>query len=177
MRIIAGNLGKRNFDAPKGHRTHPMSEKARGGLFSALGDISGLTVLDAFAGSGALCFEAISRGAKNAVAIDIDKNAVDTIKRNSKSLGTSDKLKVTRANASGWSDNNGNTVFDLVFIAPPYDDLQPSLVIKLAKHLKDSGIFVLDWPGNEPVLDVEGLEVVKQKNYGDAQLVFYKKIR
>ncbi|MEX2014328.1 MAG: RsmD family RNA methyltransferase [Candidatus Saccharimonadales bacterium] len=177
MRIISGVLGGRNFDAPRGHRTHPMSEKARGGLFSALGDISGLEVLDAFAGSGALSFEAISRGAKSAVAIDINNNAIDTIKKNSKSLGTYNKLKITRANASGWSNNNKTAKFDLVFVAPPYDDLQPDLARKLSRHLKDSGIYVLDWPGNEPVLSIEGLEAAKQKDYGDAQLVFYRKIR
>lgn len=175
MRIIAGDLGGRQFDAPKGHRTHPMSEKARGGLFSALGDIDGLTVLDAFAGSGALSFEAISRGAKNAVAIDIDKNAIDTIKKNTKSLGISAKVKAIRANASGWSDNNQEAQFDLVFIAPPYDDLQPTLVNKLSRHLNDSGVYILDWPKGEPLLSLGDLEVIKQKNYGDATLTFYKK--
>ena len=177
MRIIAGVLGGRNFDSPKGHRTHPMSEKARGGLFSALGDISDLTILDAFAGSGALSFEAISRGAESAVAIDIDKNAADTIKRNAASLKLAGKVKVIRANASGWSDNNPNEHFDLVFIAPPYDDLQPNLVVKLSRHLEEDGIFVLDWPKNEVLLKIDGLEQIKQKNYGDAQLVFYRKIR
>jgi 16S rRNA (guanine966-N2)-methyltransferase len=176
MRVIAGSLGGRQFDAPKGHRTHPMSEKARGGLFSALGDISGLTVLDAFAGSGALSLEAISRGAKSAVAIDIDKNAADTIKRNAKILKVTDKIKVVRANASGWSDNNQQKQFDLVFIAPPYDDLQPNLVNKLVRHLKKSGVYVLDWPKNEAILAINGLEIVKSKNYGDAQLVFYRKV-
>ena len=66
MRIIAGSLGGRVFKAPSGHRTHPMSEKIRGAIFNALGDISDLTVLDAFTGSGALCFEAVSRGVANA---------------------------------------------------------------------------------------------------------------
>ncbi len=176
MRVIAGSLGGRNFDAPKGHRTHPMSEKARGGLFSALGDISGLTVLDGFAGSGALSLEAVSRGAKNALAIDIDKNAADTIKRNAKNLDIESKVKAVRANASGWSDNNEQALFDLVFAAPPYDDLQLNLVIKLSRHLKDSGVFVLDWPGGQAVPLIDGLEVVKEKNYGDALLIFYKKM-
>ncbi|MCB6771180.1 RsmD family RNA methyltransferase, partial [Veillonella atypica] len=49
MRIIAGQLGGRTFDAPRGHRTHPMGDKIRGALFNILGDISGLTVFDAFA--------------------------------------------------------------------------------------------------------------------------------
>ncbi len=154
-----------------------MSEKVRGGLFSALGDISGLTVLDAFAGSGALSFEAVSRGAKNTIAIDIDKNAADTIKRNSKNLKITDQVKAVRANASGWSDNNPEVKFNLVFIAPPYDDLQPNLVAKLSRHLDDSGVYVLDWPGAQMAPQIDGLEIVKQKNYGDAQLVFYRKIR
>ena len=176
MRIIAGDLGGRQFDAPKGHRTHPMSEKARGGLFSALGDIGGLTVLDAFAGSGALSFEAISRGAKSALAIDIDKNAVDTIKRNARNLNIPGKVKAVRANSSGWSDNNDQARFDLVFIAPPYDDLQPNLVEKLTKHLVETGVYVLDWPKNENIPDLAGLKVIKNKNYGDAILIFYKKM-
>jgi 16S rRNA (guanine966-N2)-methyltransferase len=75
MRVIAGFLGGRNFDSPGGHRTHPMSDKVRGAVFGVLGDIKGLSVLDAFAGSGALSIEAVSRGAKYAVAIDVDKRA------------------------------------------------------------------------------------------------------
>jgi 16S rRNA (guanine966-N2)-methyltransferase len=72
VRIIAGSLKGRTFSEPHGHRTHPMSEKVRGALFNALGDIEGLTFLDAFAGSGALSFEAASRGAKSVIAIDKD---------------------------------------------------------------------------------------------------------
>lgn len=169
-------MGGRQFEAPKGHRTHPMSEKARGGLFSALGDISELTVLDAFAGSGALSFEAVSRGVSHATAVDIDKSAITTVVNNAKMLKIQSKIKAIRANASGWSDNNPDAKFDLVFIAPPYDDLQPNLVSKLSRHLKEKGVYVLDWPKNEAILEISGLEIVKRKNYGDAQLVFYKKI-
>ena len=72
MRVIAGRLGGRNFDSPKTQRTHPMSDKVRGALFNALGDLGGLTVLDAFAGSGACSLEAASRGATEVLAIDIN---------------------------------------------------------------------------------------------------------
>jgi 16S rRNA (guanine966-N2)-methyltransferase len=82
MRIIAGRLGGRHFASPQGRRTHPMSDKMRGALFNALGDIDGLSVLDAFAGSGALAFEAVSRGAGHAVAIDVDKSAQRAIAEN-----------------------------------------------------------------------------------------------
>ena len=69
MRVIAGRLGGRLFDSPHTRRTHPMSDKARGALFNMLGDIEGMHVLDPFAGTGALSFEAISRGAASALAI------------------------------------------------------------------------------------------------------------
>jgi 16S rRNA (guanine966-N2)-methyltransferase len=175
MRVISGTLGGQTFEAPKGHRTHPMSDRVRGGLFNALGDIEGLNVLDAFTGSGALSIEAISRGAAHAIAIDIDKGAITTIVNNLKQLGVSGQVRAIRANASGWSDNNPDLEFDLVFSAPPYDDLQLNLVQKLVKHTKPGGLYVLDWPGNLTAPELEGLETVQQKKYGDAQLVFYRR--
>src|SRR5438445_6894886 len=102
MRIIAGRLGGRQFASPRGHRTHPMSDKMRGALFNALGDLSGLTVLDAFAGSGALAFEAVSRGAQHVVAIDVDKSAQRTIAKNITALGLADRVKLVRASAGAW---------------------------------------------------------------------------
>lgn len=174
MRIIAGYLGGRNFDAPKGHRTHPMSEKARGGLFSALGDIKGLSILDAFAGSGAISIEAISRGAIQAVAIDIDKSAIDTIKKNIKILNIDNKIKTVRAAASGWSNNNQNHKFDIIVCDPPYGSPEFNTLDKLTRHLKSEGVFVLSWPGKEESPKILGLKIVKTKEYGDAKLIFYK---
>lgn len=174
MRIIAGILGGRQFDAPKGHRTHPMSEKARGGLFSALGDVEGLSFLDAFAGSGALSFEAISRGAKNAVSIDIDKNSAKTIDDNAKKLNISDKIKVIRANASGWSDNNPEARFDIIICDPPFDRIKIDLIQKLVRHLDDRGIFIVNIPGGLDPFELKLLRIIKTKEYGDNRLVFYK---
>ncbi|HSW79936.1 MAG TPA: RsmD family RNA methyltransferase [Candidatus Saccharimonadales bacterium] len=176
MRIIAGSLGGRQFNSPKGHRTHPMSDRVRGALFNALGDISDLKVLDAFAGSGALSIESISRGAESVIAIDIDKSAAETIKSNVTQLGLQQKIKAIRANASGWSDNNPDIKFDIVIAAPPYDDLQLPVVIKIIRHLKTDGIFVLDWPGKLEQPQLDGLKIVHNKNFGDAQLVFYQTI-
>lgn len=175
MRIIAGNLGGRNFQSPPGHRTHPMSERVRGAIFNMLGDIEGLTLLDAFAGSGALSFEAISRGATNAVAIDVDKSAARTVKENAEELGVSNRVKAIRASASGWSDNNPSTQFDIVFAAPPYDDLQIPIVQKLVRHVCPGGIFVLDWPGKLELLELPGVAHIIAKQYGDAQVSVYRR--
>lgn len=174
MRVISGNLKGRQFKPPHGHRTHPMSEKVRGALFNTLGDIENLTILDAFAGSGALCFEAISRDAKNAIAIDHDKNAIRALRENIKELGLNEKIKAIDANSSSWSDNNEETRFDIVILAPPYDNLQEKLLSKLTKHVSTDGLLVLDWPGNIQAPAFEGFEEVANKNYGDAALVYYR---
>jgi 16S rRNA (guanine966-N2)-methyltransferase len=177
MRIITGALKGRIFREPHGSRTHPMSEKVRGALFNTLGDIEGLTILDAFAGSGALSFEGVSRGAKYVIAIDHDKHAARAIKENIRSLNLADKVKAINANASSWSDNNPDARFSIVILAPPYDNLQVKLLDKLTKHASGGGVLVLDWPGNLAEPAFEGLEKITNKNYGDAQLVFYRKIR
>lgn len=175
MRVIAGWLGGRNFSSPHGHRTHPMSEKVRGGIFGVLGDIKGLTVLDAFAGSGALAIEAISRGAKSALAIEVDMRAHSVITENIKALGITDRIKAVRAFAGAWSARHQAELFDLVFADPPYDDIPYRDLKVLPRHLKDTGTLVLSWPGGEEPLKFDGLKVVQTKDYGDAQLVFYQK--
>lgn len=176
MRVIAGKLKGRQFDAPRGHRTHPMSDKVRGALFSALGDISGLTLLDAYAGSGALSIEAISRGASSVLAIDIDKEAHRTILENVANLGLKDSITVMRKNISGWSRNNQQQIFDIVLVDPPYNDLRPIVIQKLLQQVKPNGLFVLSWPGSENPRPFVGAEILVNKKHGDAQLVFYRKI-
>lgn len=175
MRIIAGKLGGRTFDAPRGHRTHPMGDKIRGALFNILGDIDGLTILDAFAGSGALSFEAISRGACSALAIDVDKEAHQTIQANIIQLGLQEQVIVMRKNVAGWSRNNKEKSFDIVLADPPYDDIRPQLLQNLITQVQTDGVFVLSWPGSEAVRQFPHAQVLTSKSYGDAQLVFYRK--
>lgn len=176
MRVIAGRLGGRVFASPHGHRTHPMSEKLRGAIFGTLGDIKGLTVLDAFAGSGALAIEAISRGAASAVAIEVDKGAHKIITENLKELEIEDRVKAVRAFANAWSTRNQAQLFDIIFADPPYDNVPYRDLKHLPRHLKGGGSLVLSWPGRDRPVALEGLTVVKSKDYGDAQLVFYQKI-
>lgn len=175
MRIIAGRLGGRTFDSPRGHRTHPMSDKIRGALFNMLGDINGLTVLDAFAGSGALSFEAVSRGASSAVAIELDKQAYEAVQSNIATLGLDEQVIIMRKNSAGWSRNNRHKSFDIVLADPPYNDIRPKLLQDLTIHVRSGGIFVLSWPGGEPIRQFPGVTVLAHKTYGDAQLVFYRK--
>lgn len=178
MRIISGSLGGRNFKETHGHQTHPMSEKARGALFNVLGDVEGLSFLDAFAGSGALSFEAASRGAGSIIAIEKDRAAHKIIDENVRDLKLTDTVKVSRANVGGWSIHNMEKQFDVVLLDPPYDELQLNLLQTLVKrHVKPGGLAVLSFPGADAKPALEGLEIVADKNYGDAQLIFYRKVQ
>lgn len=175
MRVIAGSLGGRIFDSPNGHKTHPMSEKARGAIFNALGDIAGLTFLDAYAGSGALSIEAMSRGARRGVAVDTDMSAWKTIVKNLTVLGLGEPVQVVRMGVVSWMVANEGVQFDLVFADPPYDAIKLEPLTSLTDHVKPGGIFVLSWPGGLELPFFEGLEQVVHKPLGDIQLIFYRK--
>ncbi len=176
MRIIAGELKGRVFHEPHGHLTHPMSEKIRGALFNVLGDIEGLTFLDAFAGGGALAFEAVSRGAKSVVAIDKDRAAHKLLNRNVAELKLGKQVQAVSANTGGWSIHNMERQFDIVLLDPPYNELQLPLLQRLIKrHVKPNGLAVLSLAGSAEVPDFDQVKIAATKKYGDARLIFYRK--
>ncbi len=177
MRIIAGELKSRQFVSPRGRKTHPMSEKARGALFNMLGDITELTMLDAFGGSGALAFEAASRGARFVYCIDSDKKAYKVISENIVKLGLEDKVKGTIANVSSWADNNRDLLFDIIVCDPPYNDLRVDLLQKLADHLEPQGLFVLSWPSQFDIPEFTGLALTTKRNYAGLTLAFFRRSR
>lgn len=152
-----------------------MSDKIRGALFNTLGDIDDLTVLDAFAGSGALSFEAISRGAASAVAIENDRPAQRAITENINTLDLATKVKLVSTTAGIWLDANPDARFDLVLLDPPYDDVQINTVQRLATAVAEDGLLVLSWPGDQELPEFEGFTCVSQRSYGDAQLAYFRR--
>jgi 16S rRNA (guanine966-N2)-methyltransferase len=173
MRIIAGKLGGRQFRSPQGHRTHPMSDKMRGGLFNSLGDIVGLNVLDAFAGSGALAFEAVSRGAASALAIDTDINAQRAIQENIEALGVGRQVKLIRSSVRAWLRTSDH-LFDIVIADPPYDKPQEDLLEALARQVKPGGLVIFSLPPTARILLDDSYSLLTIKPYGDGQLTFYR---
>lgn len=174
LRIISGEFGGRIIATSPSIRTHPMGDRIRGALFNMLGDISDLRVLDAFAGNGSLGLECISRGANEAVFVERDRQAQNTIQDNITTLGVAEKSKLIRASVSAWSDTSPPEKFDLIFADPPYNDLQLSTVARLKDHLQPKGLMVLSYPGRESAPTVNGVVVVDKRSYGDAALVFYR---
>ncbi len=174
VRIIAGIFGGRKIDAPKGKRTHPMGERVRGALFNSLGDLSGKTVLDAFAGTGALGIEAISRGALQAVFIEKDRLAQKILANNLSALGLGDQTKLIRASVSSWQSTYQGERFDLILADPPYYHEQFSTVEKLFDLLKPGGVMVLSHSGRGGVSTKPGVVVVDNRSYGNATLTYYR---
>ncbi len=176
MRVIAGRLGGRLFDSPHTHRTHPMSDKGRGALFNILGDIEGMHVLDPFAGTGALSFEAVSRGAASATAIESDRPAQKIIEQNIRALNVDGQVTLIKASASAWLTTNHDDTFELVLCDPPHDDLQPNLLVRLAQRVVHGGLLVLSWPGGQDAPVFNKFDMVEQRGYGDMQLIFYRRL-
>ena len=174
MRIIAGTHKGRIIHEAHGHRTHPMSEKIRGALFNALGDIEGLSVLDAFTGTGAVAIEALSRGAAHVTAIDEDKEAFRCASKNRKALCLEKTMQVTQANVSSWSERNPSILFDIVIADPPYDNIQEDILQKLSRHVRSGGLYVLSLPHGSEDIMLSGCVLISQKHYGDASLLFYR---
>jgi len=121
MRIIAGQWRGRTLSAPAGLATRPTADRVRETLFSMLlsrlGSFEGLRVADLFAGSGALGFEALSRGAAEAIFVDNDVTAVAAIRGNADKLAANDKVRVFASSALRLP---AAAPFDLIFADPPY---------------------------------------------------------
>lgn len=175
MRIIAGMLGGRVFKSPGTQRTHPMSDRMRGALFAVLGDIQGLTVLDAFAGSGALGLEAVSRGAAHVTTIESDSAAQRAIAQNIAALGATSQMKLIRAAANAWLQTSSpDQQFDIVLCDPPYHDPQLTLLTRLAERArKRGGVVVFSLPPGEQVVLPDEFVPQPPRKYGDAQLLFF----
>lgn len=131
MRIIAGEWRGRVIEAPPGRTTRPTSDRVRESLFSMLlsrlGSFDQLRVADLFAGSGALGFEALSRGADFATFVENDSDAAAAIKRNAEKLGATSRVQVHRCSALGLPRSDP---FDLIFADPPYAPDSGSAVVE-----------------------------------------------
>src|SRR5258708_18331388 len=121
MRVISGKWRGRVLEAPPGSATRPTADRVRETLFSMLasrlGSFEGLSVADLFAGSGALGFEALSRGAAAATFVEQDSKAAAAIRRNAGKLGVSDRVRILGGSALALPRSGA---FDLILADPPY---------------------------------------------------------
>lgn len=168
MRIIAGTLKRRAIKVPKNDRVRPTTDRTREAMFNLIAhrlDLEDIDALDLFAGSGALGFEAISRGARSVVFVERDRDAMRTLRDNARHFEVEDACSLVQADAGVWLDRFGGPPFDLILADPPYDypDLA-RLPEKVARHLHPEGLFLLEHDRRISFDGSEGL--IQSRVYG-----------
>jgi 16S rRNA (guanine966-N2)-methyltransferase len=174
MRIVAGERKGARLAAPPGRGTRPTSDRVREALFAILADVSGARVLDPFAGSGALGFEALSRGAEHVAFCELDGAALAVLRENAARLRYADRCTIRRQDGRRRlsSDAAAALTYDLILLDPPYQML-PSLTDRLATHLP-----ALIGPGGRAVLEYDAsgaapelpLTALAERTYGGTRI-------
>jgi 16S rRNA (guanine966-N2)-methyltransferase len=180
MRVVAGRYRGRTLKAPRGRDVRPTADRVREALFSILGDVDGLDVLDLFAGSGALGIEALSRGAARTVFVERAPAAIASLRSNLEALGVDRARGEPRPldvrTALRAADSRAEK-YDLVFVDPPYRQaaaLGPALSASIAAVLAPGGRVVGESDRRAP-LDLE-LAVVDERRYGDTLIRIHQQI-
>lgn len=182
MRVIGGTAGGRKLATPKGNRVRPTADRVKEALFSILtsrhGSLNGLSVLDLFAGTGNLGIEALSRGAACATFVDNHPQSLEMIRNNLTSTGLSGRAELVPLDALTALKRLGRErkSFDLVFIDPPYRelDLTQGVLRQLAQYrlTTENGLIVLECDSKTaPTLLPDGLSMLEKRSYGDTTIL------
>ncbi|WP_417232946.1 16S rRNA (guanine(966)-N(2))-methyltransferase RsmD [Brevundimonas sp.] len=185
MRIVAGTLKGRTLVAPDGQDTRPTSDRARQAVFNVLehaawaGPLVGARVLDLFAGSGALGFEAISRGAAFCLFVETDDAARGAIRENVDAFSLFGQTRVHRRSATdlGVRPSSAGEPFDIAFLDPPYGKgLGEQALARLIEEdwLKPGAIVVFERGAGEPEIETPGYARLDARDYGAARVLFLK---
>lgn len=185
MRIIAGTYKGRALAAPRGRATRPTSDRARETLFNTLThapwapDLDGARVIDLFAGSGALGFEALSRGAAFCLFVETDAAARGAIRANIEALGLYGMTRLHRRSATqlGPKPAGLGAPFDLAFLDPPYGKglVQPALAALEAGGWLAEGALAVIETGAEEAVAPEGWEVLDSRVSGAARISYLRR--
>ena len=177
MRIIGGKYRHRLISFPDDMaHTRPTKDRIREAVFSALGDINGFQVLDLYAGSGSMGIEAISRGAKHAIFVDISSLAIKTIKDNISNLNIdSSDYEIIKNNdlAAIESFKQRNLKFDLVVLDPPYEQGEYEKIVELLVNynlLNENAIIVME---TNRAITLENIDYQKNKEYHYGEITIY----
>lgn len=180
LRVIAGKARGRKLRSVPGDSTRPITDRTKEALFNILGgDVEGSTWLDLFAGTGSVGIEALSREAAYVRFVDLQRQAIDTIRANLENTGLVSGSEILRMDAYTLLDRTPDRQFDYVYVAPPqYKELW-----KKAVHLldgrpswlsEDAWVIVQIHPIEYERLDLKHLDEFDQRKYGSTLLVFYE---
>jgi 16S rRNA (guanine(966)-N(2))-methyltransferase RsmD len=176
MRITGGTWSGRPIKATPGMDARPTTDKVRQSIFNILmNDIEGKTVLDLFAGSGALGIEALSRGATKAVFIEIGRAQANAIRGNLCSLGVQAEIIETDFRKGLRQLSEEGRKFDIIMADPPYAKVTPREVIDAVLQydlLEGDGFLIIEHISGA-VTDDERLTILKKRKYGQTEVTFY----
>jgi len=182
IRIIAGEFKGRRIQVPAGGKVRPTPERVREALFSILGEqLSGARVLDAYSGTGALGFEALSRGAREVVFVEADRAVADLLRENGVRIGAAGRCRIIRAAmidlAAGPA---GHGPFEIILADPPYAAGEATTLLPLISTpawLSPGGLLVLQRDRGVPPIERagEGITLARTTRYGRTCLDFYRR--
>ena len=189
MRIIAGELGGRKILPPPTETTRPITDRAKQSLFDYLGYLTdGANVLDAFAGTGSMGLECLSRGARRVVFVERDRGALLHLRKNITALGLDERSVVLPIDAyrvirHAALTNDGAEPIDLAFIDPPYAHTEPGpehtrlqrlLADLAAKALAPEGLISLRHPTRVSIASLvpAGLRIDPELTYGSMRITW-----
>jgi len=177
VRIIGGTYRSLKLKRVPSDKTRETADFVREAVFNLLQNHVHGVVLDLFAGSGAYGLEALSRGASYLYAIDFDKDAVQTIFTNVKTLGVMDKVTILQRDYQQFIKTTISTRFNLVFLDPPYTFASfAELLEKVNDLVADHGMVVCETEKKKPMPDRIGdLILYKSRTYGRKQITIYEK--
>jgi 16S rRNA (guanine966-N2)-methyltransferase len=170
MRVISGTARGRRLVAPEGPMTRPTPDRVREATFNALGSLGAVvdaTVLDLFAGSGALGIEALSRGAAHATFVDQDRTARRAIEANLAACGLAERATVVTSTVRSFLAGARGQRWDLALIDPPYDHADDDWLDLLDALPADLAVI----ESNRPVEPPFGWEVLRSKRYSKTHVV------
>lgn len=179
LRVIAGQAKGRRLRSVPGDTTRPITDRVKESLFNIIGaDIQGSTFLDVFAGTGSVGIEALSRGAKFARFLDLERLAVQTVQANLAACGLAARSQVLRLDAFQHLARPPDRQFDYVYIAPPqYKELWKRALLALDANpawlSTDAWVIVQIHPKEDQTMDLQHLEEFDRRLYGSTLLIFY----
>lgn len=181
MRIIAGSARGRTFDAPQGRDTRPTLDRVRENVFNILQmKVRDAKVLDLFSGSGAMAFEAISRGAAEAVLVDIDRAANAVQRQNAAKLRMEGQCRILQCD---WQMairqlTAAGERFQVIFLDPPYamHDMVP-VMEALRPLLAEDAVILLEHEAKVFPATPDGFELYDSRKYGIAGVSFFRLYR
>lgn len=177
MRIIAGTLKGRRLTPPRWDGLRPTSDKLRETLFNVLGPaVEGQRVLDAYAGTGAVGIEALSRGATHVTFVESDRRAADLIEQNLSRCGVSDRYAIIRVEFARARQRLTGADFDVIFLDPPYGADELAKALKTAAELASSHTLVIAEHAKRDKVPANAgpLTLTRDLVSGDSALAFYR---